>query len=149
MSHMPFSVKKSQLSSIKVPFTLLSFFKRTKWKEDIFKIMVEYLHLLLRTGLGFKINIARLESKNPAINCPFISLWVALHLYSAGQMHLMAPGEGHFTPLTEHLVSGSSVQGTCQLWNSLCILDLLSHVINQYSLAHSQWTRRIDNHYPP
>ena len=149
MSHMPFSVKKSQLSSIKVPFTLLSFFKRMKWKEDIFKIMVEYLHFLLRTGMGFKINIARLESKNPAINCPSVSLWVARYLYSAGQMHLMAPGEGHFTPITEHLVSGSSVQGTCQLWNSLCILDLLSHVINQYFLAHSQWTKRTDNHYPP
>lgn len=137
-SHVSFSITKSHIFFPENFLHSLLFQenKAKKKEKDAFKTMVGNLDLL-RTGIGFKINIARLECRNPAIDCPFFSLWVAPHLYSARQMCLMASREGHFTPLTEHLVNGSSVQGTCQLWNPLCTLNLLSHVINQYPLAHS------------
>lgn len=101
----------------------------------------------LRSRMGFKLNIARLECKNLSWVWPFFSFCVTPHLYLVRQMCLVASREGHVTAFTEHLVNGSSVQRACQLWNSLCALIPSATLLTIAPLPIPQWTWRTDGHY--
>lgn len=111
--------------------------------------MVGNLDLLLRTEMGFKINIAMLECRNPAINCPFLTLWEHSIYILLDRCVRWPPEKGisphsqntwSMGPLSKKLVS---CEIHCVPWISLAML------LTNIPLLIPQWTRRTDGYSLP